>query len=81
MTYRELVLKVAEETGLSAKWTRTLLDEFIAQVKLSDDLHIKGFGRFFHVITKDRMGRNPKTGETQMIHSRRVLKFKGSKGA
>ena len=35
-------------------------------------------GKFFPHDAPERMGRNPKTGETHMIPAKRVLKFKAS---
>lgn len=81
MTYKSLVEKVAEESGQSAKWTRAVLDAFVAVVKTEPEVQIKGFGMFRRYQTKERMGRNPKNGAPALIASKSVLKFKASKRA
>ena len=43
-----------------------------------ETLKISGFGNFVVKQKKDRRGRNPQTGETLTIESRRVLTFKPS---
>ena len=40
---------------------------------------LRGFGSFFVKDKKERMGRNPKTGEDAVISARRVTTFKASK--
>ena len=40
---------------------------------------LRGFGSFFVKDKKERMGRNPKTGEDAVISARRVTTFNASK--
>jgi integration host factor subunit alpha len=44
-----------------------------------EDVNIVGFGKFCLRDKKERLGRNPKTGEEFKITARRVLTFKPSK--
>ncbi|HBA27778.1 MAG TPA: hypothetical protein DCY98_10415 [Nitrospinae bacterium] len=44
-----------------------------------EDVNIVGFGKFCLRDKKERVGRNPKTGQEFKITSRRVLTFKPSK--
>lgn len=43
------------------------------------DVKLARFGNFICRQKKQRMGRNPKTGEEALIEARRVLTFKASK--
>ena len=44
-----------------------------------DRVEIRGFGTFSITERKDRLGRNPKTGENIKIDSKKTLNFKPSK--
>ncbi len=79
MTYKQLVEKVAENSGQSVKWTRAVIDAFVAVVQSEPEVQIKGFGKFHHHQSKERMGRNPKNGAPALIPAKSVLKFKASK--
>ena len=60
-----------------------ILEEFFHSIKngLNEGkkIQIKGFGNFEIFETKERQGRNPKTGETLTIPARKKVKFKVSK--
>ena len=80
MTKKEFVEKYAEKTGVSKKDALIHLDSFLNIVEdtLSNDGTVQfiGWGSFETRITKERIGRNPKTGVETMIPSRKVVKFK-----
>ncbi|UCD15822.1 MAG: HU family DNA-binding protein [Candidatus Omnitrophota bacterium] len=48
-------------------------------LKKKEDVTISGFGTFRVKVTKPRMGRNPKTGETIQIPSKKKIAFRASK--
>ena len=83
MTKKEFVEKYAEKTGLTKKEALVQLDSFlnIIEETLSKEGTVQFIGRgsFETSITKERIGRNPKTGVETTIPSRRVVKFKVGK--
>ena len=83
MIKKEFVEKYAEKTGLTKKEALVQLDSFlnIIEETLSKEGTVQfiGWGSFETRITKERIGRNPKTGVETTIPSRRVVKFKVGK--
>ena len=49
-----------------------------SEMCIRDRLKISGFGKFEVKAKKERVGRNPQTGQQIMISARRVLTFKPS---
>ncbi len=82
MTKADIVEKVYEKIGFSKKEASELV-ELVFQT-LKDRLHqgekvkISGFGNFVVRKKKERVGRNPQTGEQIKITARRVLTFRPS---
>lgn len=68
------ISKVAAERGLNG-----LLSAMSAAMKHGERVTLVGFGSFSVVERAPRTGRNPKTGETVQIPSRRVVTFKPGK--
>ncbi len=71
-----------EQIGLNKRESKDLIDAFFdliaARLVDGEDVKISGFGNF-HVRTKaSRPGRNPRTGESVQIESRRVVTFHAS---
>lgn len=56
-----------------------LLDEMAAALCRGDVIHLRGFGRFWTAATPERLGRNPRTGESCTIPASTRLRFKPSK--
>lgn len=83
MTKKEFVEKYAEKTGLSKKDALLQLDSFLDIIEdtLANDGTVQfiGWGSFETRVTKERIGRNPKTGVEATIPSRKVVKFKVGK--
>ena len=83
MNKKELIEKVARQTGLSKKDSADVLDEFIAVI--SDELvngnpvKLIGFGSFEIYERAERRGRNLQTGEDILIPAKKAIKFKPSK--
>ena len=82
MTKADIVSKVQDKTGLSQKECSILVDSLLDILKKTldsgDNIKISGFGSFTVRQKADRKGRNPQTGETITIGSRRVVSFKCS---
>ncbi|MBM9613398.1 HU family DNA-binding protein [Desulfobulbus rhabdoformis] len=68
------ISKIAAERGLNG-----LLATLSTAMKEGKRVTLVGFGSFSVVDRAPRMGRNPKTGETVPIPSRRVVKFRPGK--
>ncbi len=69
-------------SGLSKKEAADLVERVFETMKQviakGDKLKISGFGNFVVRSKRERMGRNPQTGEPLPITARRVLTFKPS---
>ncbi len=72
--YREIGLSRTESAAL----VESILDHFINRLAKGETVKISGFGSFSVRQKKERIGRNPKTGEEVPITQRRVLVFKPS---
>jgi len=64
--------------SISKKLVNDLINIFIIHLK-SRSLIIKNIGSFKIIFKKERYGRNPKTGKSHIISSRKVVKFTSSK--
>ena len=56
-----------------------ILNSVIDTVKDNSRAEFRGFGVFFSKTLKSKIGRNPKTGQTLLLKSRRRIRFKPSK--
>ena len=56
-----------------------ILNSVIDTVKDNSRAEFRGFGVFFSKTLKSKVGRNPKTGQTLLLKSRRRIRFKPSK--
>ena len=85
MTKADLVEQVAEAIGpgITKKDCALVVDGFLNAVKLAlsqgENIEIRGFGTFKVKERKERMARNPRTGDAVPVPSRRVPVFKVSK--
>jgi integration host factor subunit alpha len=74
--------QVAHMTGLSSREAVKLVDSVLDTIRdtlaKGDEVMISGFGKFVVLSKRERMGRNPQTGEAVKINARRVLKFRPS---
>ena len=82
LTKSELAAMLFEQIGLNKREAKDFIDAFFDQITNQlvegQDVKISGFGNF-EVRTKvARPGRNPRTGETVTIPSRRVVTFRTS---
>ena len=81
MTKRDLVMRIAKETGLiqqdvSAVLQKTL-DYIVESLAKGESVEFRNFGVFEVRIRKSRIGRNPnKPTHVVTIPTRKVVKFK-----
>jgi len=77
--------ELAEKTNLAKKevvaFMEALTDMAYTQVKKNGEFVIPGMGKLVKVHRKERMGRNPATGETIKIPAKTVVKFRVAKAA
>ena len=82
MTKADILERIHVTIGVSKKESIELLEAVFSLMKTTlesgESLKISGFGNFVVKQKKDRRGRNPQTGETITIESRRILTFKPS---
>ena len=80
MTKKEIVLKIAEETGLKqidVKLTvQKTLEYIIDSLAKGETVELRNFGVFKVKSRKPRIGRNPKTGAVVPIPERKTVSFK-----
>jgi len=83
MTKAELVEEVARAVELSKKdaerIVNTVFDSIIEALHNGDKIELRGFGSFRLRERKARVGRNPKTGETVQVPTKKVPYFKAGK--
>ncbi len=84
MNKAELVVAVAEKSGLKKKEAEAAVNAFIERVEEAlvkgDKVQLIGFGSFETRVRKARTGRNPrKPGEVIDIPARKAVAFKAGK--
>ena len=62
----------------SANLVDTVFSEILSSLIKGDDVKISSFGTFIVREKKERIGRNPKTGEEVPITARSVVTFRAS---
>jgi integration host factor subunit alpha len=82
LTKADIVEAVAEQNGYTNKRSfevvETLLEIIKSALESGEDVLISGFGKFCVKEKKERMGRNPATGEAMMLAPRKLLTFRCS---
>ena len=83
MTKSQALAALAEKTGTSKKDAGLMVEALVAlaysEVKKNGEFTIPGVGKLVKVHRKERMGRNPATGESISIPARTVVKFRVAK--
>ena len=83
LTKKDLVNSIYMQIGFSKKISENIIEDFFTTIfeciKDEKKLKITNFGTFMLKEKKSRIGRNPKTLETKMISSRKIISFKPSK--
>jgi integration host factor subunit alpha len=84
LTRDKLAMIISQKMGLKISTARKFVDLTLARmsdgVVHDEKLMLSNFGTFHVHVKKERMGRNPRTGEEAMISSRRVISFKQAQG-
>ncbi len=82
LTKLDIVEKIHTELGFQKKESVELIESVFSLMKdtlaSGETIKISGFGSFVVKQKADRRGRNPQTGETITIGSRRILTYKVS---
>jgi DNA-binding protein HU-beta len=85
LTKSQIMQTLAEKSGLAKKDVVKTMDVLVelayGQVKKSGEFVIPGIGKLVKVHRKERMGRNPATGESIKIPAKTVVKFRVAKAA
>ena len=83
MNKGELIRNVAEKTGLAKKDVESAVNAILSEIKASlsqgEEVRVIGFGSFSVVERAARTGRNPQTGKTIQIPSKKTVRFKAGK--
>ncbi|MEO1102954.1 MAG: integration host factor subunit alpha [Pseudomonadota bacterium] len=72
--YQEVRISRAEASDLIDQ----ILEEIVGALERGEPVRISSFGAFEVRTKRERIGRNPKTGEEVPIEARRVVTFKPS---
>lgn len=82
MTKADIVERVYQKLGFSKKEASELVELVFNSLKNTlqegEKVKISGFGNFIVRDKKERVGRNPQTGDQIKISARRVLTFRPS---
>ena len=81
-TKKDLIKILNLKTGFSLNFSKKLCNDIIfiiIQNIKNGHLNIKNFGKFKTINKKERIGRNPKTGEEFPILARKMISFNPSK--
>ncbi|MFQ6084548.1 MAG: HU family DNA-binding protein [Candidatus Aminicenantia bacterium] len=83
MNKETIIMKMARDSGITkaqaANAFNSLLDQIEDALSKGQKVTFVGFGSFSVMRRKERKGRNPQTGETIYIPSKRVVKFSPGK--
>ena len=79
LTKKDLSAILKKELRLSVDISDSLVDEFFLAIKTTlrskKNIKLSGFGSFKTFVTKERMGRNPKSMENFKIQSQIKVRF------
>ena len=78
----DIANKINEEIGFSVMLSKKIVNDLIdalGQNLKKNNLYLKNIGSFKIICKKERIGRNPKTGENFQIKPRKSISFKVSK--
>lgn len=85
VTKSELLAEIAEATGTDRKTAGQLFDSLTAiayrEASEKGEFTIPGIGKLVKQERKERMGRNPATGDQIMIPAKTVVKFRVARAA
>ena len=82
ITKKYLSNKLYQKLGFSKNISSFIVNDFfesiISEILKYNKIKITSFGTFEILNKRERLGRNPKTGEKAIISSRKVVRFKAS---
>ena len=82
LTKADLIERIQSNNDLTNKQSTDIVEATIGIIKdtlaTGDDVLISGFGKLCVKEKAERKGRNPSTGDVQMLPARRVVTFKCS---
>ena len=82
MNKSQLVNAVAEKVDVSKVEVKRVVDALFdlmeENLKTGDKVVVSGFGVFSVTDSPERVGRNPRTGETVKIPARKSVKFRSN---
>lgn len=83
MTKSQILTYMSKKAGMSKKATGEFIQELVvlAYKEAKKGFVLPGLGKLVLVDRKQRMGRNPKTGEQILIPAKKVVKFRIAKAA
>lgn len=80
ITKKQLVEKISQETGETKVSTKSavqlFLDTIRTELEQGNRIELRDFGVFEVKQRSSRVGRNPRTGDTVKVPSRKVVTFK-----
>lgn len=83
MTKRDLVIKIAQNTNLTQNEVKSViegvLESIVDALAEGDKVELRDFGIFKVKDRKERIGRNPRTGDSVSINAKRIAYFKPGK--
>jgi integration host factor subunit alpha len=82
LTKAQIVNSISNQIGFpknhSSEIIETLLEIIKKSLESGEDVLISGFGKFCVKEKKERLGRNPATGDSMMLAPRKVVTFRSS---
>ena len=78
-TKKDIVKNLSNKTGFSINYSKKLNDDLLELLKdalIDGQINYKNLGSFKLINKKQRIGRNPKTGERYVIKPRKQISFK-----
>jgi len=80
MTKKDIVLRISDETGVKQvevkKVAQKIFDFITDSLTRGEKVELRNFGIFKIKERRPKIGRNPKTGQTVPVPSRKVVVFK-----
>ncbi|MBN1472048.1 MAG: integration host factor subunit alpha [Syntrophaceae bacterium] len=82
LTKADIVESIYNNCGYSLTRSTDITESTLEIIKKTlesgEDVMISGFGKFYITQKKERKGRNPATGDTLMLKSRKIVTFKSA---
>lgn len=77
----DIIARISEKTpfwghDLVAKVVNLLLTQMVGTIAKGNRIEVRGFGTFNIHSFPERVGRNPKTGESVLVPEKRNVRFK-----